>query len=699
MKRTDRPFDCARCGNRCDRYGVGRGSGHPICKSCYLKDLSVPEAVRKMSVIADAVVVIEPQLSRAAIVAAVEASVTNINGLSTLARQVTSNPEVLEGSPLATRSVFRLIAALIEAGAENLSLPRCPSCEREKPLVNSRCDACSTPQAPCSCCGRRKRIHSRTATHEPICKTCHYRDPANWETCSRCGNPGRVNARADDGGAICRRCYRQPSAVCDECGGRKAIASRNHGRALCSSCYARIGPKRACGRCGRVRRIAKRAVGDHPDLCHACWWEPIAVCSRCGTEGMCNGLRKGKPLCLRCRLDDKITATLTGPDGRVPSLLEPVREAVLAVDNPRSGHVWVGRSPAVRVLRDIAQGRVALSHEALDELAHCSSTIHLRDLLVSLGLLPPRDPHVARIERTIARRSTDLSDESSKVLRSFGRWSVLRRARRNADLGRLTAYSARGLAGEVHQAARFLAWMEERGKGLGELSQGDVEQWLCCGIKARYRIRGFVAWAASRGLCPRVVVPALGGGEMPEGTVDHRARWVLTRRLLHDGSIDPADRVVGALAVIYAQRLSDIARLKSSDLICRGNDIYLRLGKEEVLMPGPLGELLRELPWRRQVGISGKLHATGWLFPGRQAGRHQHPEYLRVRLNKLGIDCRATRRAALLQLGSEVPASVLADMLNLAPSTAARWVEWAGGNWTGYVADRIRTPGEVSTGE
>ncbi len=83
------------------------------------------------------------------------------------------------------------------------------------------------------------------------------------------------------------------------------------------------------------------------------------------------------------------------------------------------------------------------------------------------------------------------------------------------------------------------------------------------------------------------------------------------------------------------------------------------------------------------------IHATEWLFPGRQAGRHQHPDYLRVRLGTLGIDCRVQRRAALLQLASEVPASVLADMLNLSPSTAAKWVERAGGNWTNYVADRM----------
>jgi len=143
---------------------------------------------------------------------------------------------------------------------------------------------------------------------------------------------------------------------------------------------------------------------------------------------------------------------------------------------------------------------------------------------------------------------------------------------------------------------------------------------------------------------------------------------------------------VGALAVIYAQRLSNIAKLTKSDVIERDGEVFVQFGKDHVLMPEPLGTFLRDLPWRRQIGISGKLHAAEWLFPGRQAGRHQHPDYLRVRLGALGIDCRAQRRAALLQLATEVPASVLADMLKLAPSTASKWVEWAGGNWSNYVA-------------
>lgn len=697
--RGDLAFTCSRCERSLERYAVGRDSGVPVCKSCYLKDFTVPEAIRKIDAIASAVMPIEPHLPRTVVVAAIEASVSSIHGLSTLARQVTSDPELLHGSALATKSLYVFIDHLIEAGATHVSRPRCAGCERERPLRNSRCLSCAPSKLPCSRCGRPRKVHSRTTEREPVCKTCHYRDPANWLECSSCGERGRINARAEDGGAICMRCYRQPSGVCDECGQQRPITSRNSGQALCSTCYVRVGPKRPCGRCGRVRRIAKKATEDHPELCHACWWEPIATCSRCGNEGMCNGIKKGVPLCLRCRLDDKITAALTGPDGSMVEALAPVRDAVLAVDNPRSGHVWMGRSPAVEVLTKIASGELALSHDALDELRQTAAIIHLRDLLISIGLLPTRDPLIARIEGAITRNAAKLSEENSQFLRSFGRWSVMRKARRKADLGRLTVSGAKVAVTEILEATRFLARLEGEDRPLSDVTQADVDAWLSSGAKARYKIRGFLSWALRRKLCDELVVPVLGAHETPNGVVDHEARWALAHRLLHDQTIDVGDRVAGALVVLYAQRLSNIARLTRSDVVERDGEVFIRLGHEEVLMPGPLGSLLRGLPWRRQIGIAGKLHHTEWLFPGRQAGRHQHPEYLRVRLRRLGINCRVQRRAALLQLASEVPASVLADMLNIAPSTAAKWVEWAGGNWTSYVADRVRYPnGEEVSG-
>ncbi len=118
----------------------------------------------------------------------------------------------------------------------------------------------------------------------------------------------------------------------------------------------------------------------------------------------------------------------------------------------------------------------------------------------------------------------------------------------------------------------------------------------------------------------------------------------------------------------------------------------VRVGGALLPVLPPLDRVLLDLPWRRQVGPSGKVPAAcGWLFPGRQAGLHLDPEYLRARLGDLGIECRASRNAALLQLARELPAAVIADKLSVHRSTADRWVKMAGGDWARYAAERSRT--------
>lgn len=701
MTRLDKAFVCSRCGERRERYAVGRGSGRPVCKSCHVTDLESPEAMTKKRAIAATVRALEPQLSNAAVFVAVDATVSNLNGVYVLARQVTSDAEVLRSSTRATKSLYRFVSELTAVGATNVSLPRCAGCDREAPLTARRddervCTSCYqwSKAVACSRCGRHARVQTRTPEGEPVCSTCHQQDPSTWETCSICGELWRVNARTKDGAAICLRCYKQPLTRCDVCGEKSEIISRKSGKAVCKRCYRH--PKRQCGRCGKLKRIKRRATGSDPDLCGTCWWEPIAICARCGTEGMCRGVRSGEPLCLRCRLEDRVSELLSGPDGSIPVELVSLRDAILSVDNPRSGHVWVGRSPAVAVLRDVARGTLPLTHDAFDRLPPSPSLIHLRDLLIGCGALPERDPYLVRLERTTDREASSLHPDDARVLRSFGRWHVVRRVRRRVERGEGGAIPIRNAQGAVVEAARFLVWLRDGDRSLGDCGQADVDMWLSSRPKARLRVRDFLSWAAKQKMMPKTALPTAHRTGTTSQPVDLAGRTAMARRLLHDDGLDAGDRVAGALVVIYAQPVTRIATLTTDDVIERDGDVFLHFGHEMVLMPSPLGELVRALPYRRQVGISGKIPGDGkWLFPGRQAGRHQHPEYIRLRLGRIGISCRSSRNAALLQLARDLPAAVLTDMLHIHPNTAIRWVETAGGNWTNYAAARVNRPTQV----
>ena len=115
--------------------------------------------------------------------------------------------------------------------------------------------------------------------------------------------------------------------------------------------------------------------------------------------------------------------------------------------------------------------------------------------------------------------------------------------------------------------------------------------------------------------------------------------------------------------------------------------MFLRFGREDVLIPEPLAGLLQTLvrEGRRYLGV-GSPATSSWLFPGMLPGRPLTPSRLGERLRKLGLRAQPARRATLTDLGAQLPAAVMADLLNLAPTTAVNWVRDAGGDWSRYAA-------------
>ena len=108
----------------------------------------------------------------------------------------------------------------------------------------------------------------------------------------------------------------------------------------------------------------------------------------------------------------------------------------------------------------------------------------------------------------------------------------------------------------IHAAASLLAWLRGRGTELTACGQAAIDQWLRTGPSASLA-RDFLAWAASRGYCQRLSIPAPPHATGPAISQDQR--WTLTARLLHDTTLDPTDRVAGCLLLLYGQPLSRTA--------------------------------------------------------------------------------------------------------------------------------------------
>ena len=81
----------------------------------------------------------------------------------------------------------------------------------------------------------------------------------------------------------------------------------------------------------------------------------------------------------------------------------------------------------------------------------------------------------------------------------------------------------------------------------------------------------------------------------PSGPLDHDERWTHARRLLHDRSLKPEDRVAGLLLLLYAQWPAAISRLTVTDIDADGGQVRLRLGQTPITLPEPLASLTTSL--------------------------------------------------------------------------------------------------------
>ena len=526
----------------------------------------------------------DPALSASQIETALQVVVTSPAVLRALAAALAADPTALStGAPPV---VGRLVTELVARGAGSLPEPSCVHCRRtDRPLTRSVaggvCARCRRRELaePCARCGVTKPVAARDRERRGVCARCADRPQ---RTCGRCGRVRRIARRAHgDQPDICDGCFRLPTASCTGCGRRRPCSFAGTDRAICASCAprrtvccARYGQPRppaanwpdgpvcdpcytaalrrrgTCDTCHALRRLIAPA-GPAATTCADCAGLPAShVCIDCGVEDKL--YERGR--CERCALWRRTGALLRAGGGKIPSALMPVHEAIVTTRTPRTALNWLRAGAGAPLLADLAAGRLATTHEALDTHPSGRAADYLRHVLVAGGVLPARDEAVTRMEAWVTTLLADIEPaEHRRLLHAYATWRVLRRLRRRSSAQHQPRTPTGYARTRLRAAIRFLAWLDHRGVPLAECRQADVDDWLAAG-PAGYPVRDFLDWAADHRHSPALVVPSLGRATGPATGAEDR--WALVARLLHDDAVELTDRVAGAFLLCYGQQLS-----------------------------------------------------------------------------------------------------------------------------------------------
>jgi integrase len=661
-KRRRIPQQCARCGRVSPREG-GDAQGRALCGACHRRSYIRPVH---------------------------RCTVCGINRAYSTRRRVCAG---CAEQPHAACATCGLAARIPVPGTE----ARCAHCE-------------VSPPTPCAVCGESTICKDRTGRAR--CEGCYERPV---EACGRCGRVRAVVRRAVGSDPdLCAICWTGPTVTCEGCGQVRPCRGERRGRRLCSACcpvadqecahchrqkrpmaqwpegpvcnrcyHRALAAKDRCPKCGETRRLLRYPGFPDPLCSHCAGANPDHVCGRCGAEDDLYD----RGLCGRCVLNDRLTALLGDPAQRTHRGLAALFDSFAATESPKDMIRWLAKSPAAPVLGRIARGELACDHETLDRLPASPAVRHLESLLVATGALPARDPALARLEHWIEEFL--LANDREPALRTFAHWIVLRRYRRHSHKAPLNASALSHAKTELGSASAFIDWLAARDTSLPGCRQADIDAWLAGSRADRYIARSFARWAIDRGLMPKLKFPT-GNRGGPAPPIIDQDLIELARRLLHDPRIAPSDRVAGSLVVLFAQPVIRVARLTVDDITIDTDTVAISLGRTAIVVPEPLAGLLRGLVADRSCRATAQLYEPLWLFSGRVAGRPVDEQVLSRRLKRIGVDCGATRRTALLQLAGQMPAAVLADLLGINILTATKWAETAGRPWGDYPTLRTR---------
>lgn len=490
--------------------------------------------------------------------------------------------------------------------------------------------------------------------------------------CGQCGQGvTKEHHRSKARGILCPPCQQR----CPEC----ARDTRGSGERACARCrQTRNRQRGTCQQC----RAADRLLDD--GLCRWCRERAARVCPDCGARGQPQTRTAGSPpVCHRCALRRDLDRVLPP---HPPGALQLLRAPILAVESPATTRGWLNRPEIAELLAGMSGGALPATHDTLDAHPPSRGIEHLRHLLTAAGTLPA-DP-----ERPITHllsHSEQLLDgfcaSDANAVRGWLRWQIVPGLRARIDGPTDPIASIRNATRTLRVVVAFLDTLHVDGRTLAACQQGDVDRWFTSQRPARRFVNSFLSWAQRTRILPKTITLPRWGARTAAPVTDHADRESVCRRLMSDDTLNPADRVAGALVAIYAQPVVRICSLRTSDVTITTSAVSLTLGSATLDLPTPLSELIQQLPVRRRGGVAEALQGD-WLFPGASAARHIEPTSMANRLRRIGIRPRPLRRAALNELSHDIAPALLASALGLNPATVVRHSTRSGADWSRYAA-------------
>ncbi len=146
-------------------------------------------------------------------------------------------------------------------------------------------------------------------------------------------------------------------------------------------------------------------------------------------------------MCGRCVLADRLSGALDDGTGQIRRELVPLYDLIVGMARPRSGILWLSKPHVPPILQALAHHQVPLTHQGIATLTPWRSVIHVRDLLVAAGILPPVDRFLLLFEQWLPGWLDSVRDaEHRRILQHYGSWHLLRRLRATATVGPIGHY-------------------------------------------------------------------------------------------------------------------------------------------------------------------------------------------------------------------------------------------------------------------